>query len=111
MILQHSSYTRTYTLFPATTFVRSELGRVVLQARAQAHHPQRILDPQLAFVRRHAAVTQRHVAVVEQVQVRDQVEALEDEADLLVAQLAAMVVRQALDVFAVEGELDRKRVV
>src|SRR3546814_6099901 len=40
-----------------------------------------------------------------QVQVRDQVEALEDEADLLVAQLAALVVRQALDVFAVEGEL------
>src|SRR3546814_9892903 len=45
-----------------------------------------------------------HVAVVEQVQVRDQVEALEDEADLLVAQLAALVVRQALDVLAVERE-------
>src|SRR3546814_4337326 len=50
-------------------------------------------------------LTQRHVAVVEQVEVRDQVEALEDEADLLVAQFAALVVRQALDVLAVEREL------
>src|SRR3546814_18795656 len=82
-----------------------ELGRVVLQARAQAHHPQRILAPQLAFVRRHAAVTQRHVAVVAQVQVRDQLEALEDEADHLVARLAALVVRQALAVFGVTREL------
>src|SRR3546814_6174701 len=64
-----------------------------------------MLYRQLAFVRRDAAVTQRDVAVFEQVQVRYQVEALEDEADLLVAQLAALVVRQALDVFAVEGEL------
>src|SRR3546814_18628372 len=53
--------TRTDTLFPYTTLVRSE--------------------------------------------VRDQVEAREDEADLLVAQFAALVVRQALDVLAVEREL------
>ena len=34
---------------------------------------------------RHAAVAQGHVDVVEDIEVRDQVEGLEDEADLLVA--------------------------
>ena len=50
----------------------------------------------LALGRGEAAVAQRHVDVVEQVQVGDQVEALEDEAELLVAQARARVVVHAL---------------
>ena len=47
-------------------------------------------------------VAQRHVDVVEDVEVGDQVEALEDEADLLVADARHLAVRQAADVLAVE---------
>src|SRR5690606_397763 len=61
-----------------------------------------LLDALAALGGRHAAVAQRHVAVVEQVEVRDQVEALEDEADLAVAQLRARVVGQTAHVLAVE---------
>src|SRR3546814_17134734 len=58
--------TRTDTLFPYTTLFRSP--------RAQPHLPQRLLDPAPALGGVHAAVAQRHVAVVEQVEVRDQVD-------------------------------------
>ena len=53
---------------------------------------ERVLDALLALGAREAAIAQRHVDVVEQVEVGDQVEALEDEADLLVAQLRARLV-------------------
>jgi hypothetical protein len=52
-----------------------------------------------------AAVAQRHVDVVEQRQVGDQVEALEDEAQLFIAQARAGVVVHAFDVDAVEDVL------
>jgi hypothetical protein len=74
-------------------------------ARGQADAAERRLDAALALGGVEAAVAQRHVHVVEQVQVGDQVEALEDEAELFVAQLAARVVVQALDVHAVEHVL------
>ena len=70
--------------------------------KALADVGQRLLDALAALGGRHAAVAQRHVDVVEQVQVGDQVEALEDEADLAVAQARAGVVAEVADVFAVE---------
>src|SRR3546814_99514 len=99
MIRRPPRSTHTDTLFPYTTLFRS---REVLHARGQANVRQCLLDPALALGAVHAAVAQRHVAVVEQVQVRDQVEALEDEADLVVAQLAARIVGHAADVLPVE---------
>src|SRR5690606_16338298 len=51
------------------------------------------------------AVAQRHVDVVEQVQVGNQVEALEDETELLVAQFRAGVVVQAAHVHPVQPVL------
>src|SRR5690606_12586319 len=82
-----------------------QLGRVVLHARAEADLRQRLLDALAARGGGHAAVAQRNVAVVELVEVRDQVEALEDEADLAVAQLRARVVGQSAHVLAVEQVL------
>ena len=73
----------------ALLLAAGQLGRVVLHARAQAHAGQRLLDAAPALGGVEAAVAQRHVDVVEQVEVGDQVEALEDEADLLVAQRAS----------------------
>ena len=66
---------------------------------------ERARDALLALARREAAVAQRHVDVVEHVEVGDQVEALEDEADLLVAQRERCVVRQPAHVLAVEPVL------
>src|SRR5690606_8611574 len=86
----------------ALLLAAGQLGRIVLHARAEADLRQRLLDALAALGGRHAAVAQRHVAVVEQVEVRDQVEALEDEADLAVAQLRARVVGQTAHVLAVE---------
>ena len=78
-----------------------ELRGNVLHARCEADDFQRLSDP-LALRRVHAAIAQRHVDVVEHVEVGNQVEALEDETDLLVANARALVVRQAADVSAVE---------
>ena len=77
----------------------------MLHARTQTDARQCVLDALLAFGGGHAAVAQRYVDVVEQVEVGDQVEALEDEADLLVAQARTRVVAQVADVLAVEQEL------
>ena len=89
----------------ALLLAAGQFGRVVLHARGQADLGQRVLDALLALGRVEAAVAQRHVDVVEQVQVGDQVEALEDEAELFVAQARARVVVHALDVDAVEHVL------
>jgi hypothetical protein len=56
----------------------------------------------MRFFRAHAAVAQRHVDVVEHVEVGNQVEALKNEADLLVADTRALVVGEAADIRAVE---------
>ncbi|MCY1444794.1 hypothetical protein D9M71_612800 [compost metagenome] len=86
----------------ALLLAAGQFGGVMLHARAQAHLAQRTFDALLALAGRHAAVAQRHVDVVEQVQVGDQVEALEDETDLLVAQAAAGVVAQLAHVLPIE---------
>ena len=79
-----------------------ELRRHVLHARGQADEFQRVGDALVAFRGLHAAVAQRHVDVVVDVEVGHQVEALEDEADLLVAQVRARVVGEAVTSDAVE---------
>ena len=63
-----------------------QLRRMVLHARGQADDFQRIGDALVTLRGLHAAVAQRHVDVVVDVEVGHQVEALEDEADLLIAQ-------------------------
>ena len=63
---------------------------------------ERALDALVALLGFHLPVAQRHVDVVVDVEVRDQIEALEDEADLLVAQARALVVREPAHVLAVE---------
>src|SRR6185312_3910429 len=79
-----------------------QLRRIMLEPRRQPDALQRILDPLLALGTRKSAIAQRHVDVVEQIEVRNQVEALEHEADLLVAQPRAVLVAELRDVDAVE---------
>ena len=79
-----------------------ELRGQVAQARGEADERQRALDPLLAVGRGQAAVAQRHVDVVEHVEVGDQVEALEDEPDLLVPDARHLVVVEAAHVLPVE---------
>src|SRR5216684_2745453 len=50
----------------------------------------------------HAAVAQRNVDVVEEVEIGDQVEALKDEADFLIADVRHLAVGEPADVFVVE---------
>src|ERR1051325_7443282 len=79
-----------------------ELRRQVVQARGQADHVHRFLDAVLALERGEPAVAQRDVDVVEDVEVGDEVEALEDEADVLIADPRHLPVGEAADVLAVE---------
>ena len=79
-----------------------QLRGQMVQARRQPHAADVLLDPPLALGRREAAIAQRDVDVVEDVEVGDQVEALEDEADLLVADARLLAVREPRDVDAVE---------
>ena len=50
----------------------------------------------------HAAIAQRHVHVVVDVEIGHEIEALEDEADLLVAQVRARIVGKVGDLDVVE---------
>ena len=56
----------------------------------------------MALAAAQLAVAQRDVDVVVQIEIGDQVEALEDEADLLVAQPRARAVVELLDLDAIE---------
>src|SRR6185312_6003443 len=76
----------------ALLLAAGQFGWIVLEARGQAHALERVHDALLALGPLHAAITQRHFDVVEDVEVGNQVEGLEDEADLLVADLRAGVV-------------------
>ena len=79
-----------------------QLGGNVLHARSEPDEFERLRDALLALARVHAAIPQGHIDVVEQVEVRNQIEALKNEADLLIANARTRVVRQPADVFAVE---------
>ena len=71
-------------------------------ARAQPDPFEHVADRPATLAGGPAPVAQRHLDIVRQVQVRDQVEALEDEADLRVADPRTAIVVQRADVFAVE---------
>ncbi len=79
-----------------------QLRRVVPAARRQSHPGQRVLDAAAPLGAVEAAVAQRNLDIVLHVQVRNQVERLKDEADLLVAQSRALIVIQAAHVGAVQ---------
>ncbi len=70
--------------------------------RGQADHLEHIRYAALAFRGIETAVTQGHIDVVEQVQVRDEVETLEDETDLFVAHGRGLGIGQAGNIAAVQ---------
>ncbi len=79
-----------------------ELRRQVAQTRREPHLGRGALDALLALLRRQAPVAQRHVHVVEHVEIGNQIEALEDEPDLLIADARHLAVRKPADVLVVE---------
>ena len=87
-----------------------ELRRQVTQPRRQADHLDGPFDARLALLaRRQPAVAQRHVDVVEHVEIGNQVEGLEDEPDLLVADLRHLAVGEPADVLRRRGGRCRHR--
>ena len=60
-----------------------------------------MLDTLFAFRGLHPAIAQRDVDIVEQIQIRDQVETLENEADLAIADLRSVRIAQTAYVFAI----------
>src|ERR1051325_11235077 len=74
----------------------------MMEARRKADHLDGVFDPMLALGRVEAAISKRDVDVVEDVEVGDEVERLEDEADRSIADLRHLAVAQARDVLAVE---------
>ena len=78
----------------ALLLAAGELRRQMVEARREADAADLLLDAPLPLRCAEAAVAQRHVDVVEHVEVGDQVEALEDEADLLVADPRLRAIRE-----------------
>jgi hypothetical protein len=81
---------------------REWLRRNVLHARGETHSLERRKDAPLALRARHAPVVQRRFDVVVDVEIWNEIEALEDEPDLLVADARALVVGELAHVLAVE---------
>ena len=63
---------------------------------------QGVLYPLLAFLRRHAAVGQRQLDILIDVEIADQIECLENEADLAVAHPGPPARRELLDRIALQ---------
>ena len=89
----------------ALLLTAGELRRIVLHAVAHAHALERIGDALLALGRRHAAVRERQLDVLVDREIADQVERLEDEADLAVADAGALRRRELRDRLAGERVL------
>jgi len=88
----------------ALLLTAGELGGIVAHAMGHVDALKRVLDTVLALACRHAgAIGQRQLDVLVDGEVADQVEALEDEADLLVADAGAVTEVQVGDLFRVEG--------
>jgi hypothetical protein len=79
-----------------------ELGRIMPRACRQADALQGFLDAALALARTEAPIAQRHLDVIVNIQVRNQIERLKYEADFLVAQLRALIVVETAHIGAVE---------
>src|SRR6185437_5466844 len=89
----------------ALLLTAGELCRVVLHAVAHANALEGVGDALLALGGRHAAVGERKLDVLVDGQIADQVERLEDEADLPVADAGALARRELGDRLAGEGVL------
>ena len=66
-----------------------------------AHPLERLLDALLPLGRRHTAIGQRQLDVLVHREIADQIERLEDEADLAIANVGAIAPREVGDRFAV----------
>ena len=82
-----------------------EFARRVVAPAVEADRGQRLGRRRMARLRALAAVEQRQLDVLLRRGARQQVEALEDEAEVAPAQARALVARQALDVHAAEQVL------
>jgi len=79
-----------------------QFGRIVTLPRTQADLAESVFDPTAALCRRITAIAQRHIHVVEQVQIRNQIEALKNETELLVAQTGSLVIIQSAHTDAIQ---------
>src|SRR5204863_6005998 len=79
-----------------------ELRRIVFYAMTHADAFQRFVDALLALGTRHAAIGERQLHVFVDRQIADEIERLEDESDLAVADTGALAKFQALHRTAVE---------
>ena len=86
----------------ALLLAAGELRGHVLHAGGEPDQLQGLGDALVALRRLHAPIAQRDIDIVVDVEVGYEVEALEDEADLLVAHARARIVREAGHVLAVE---------
>ena len=86
----------------ALLLTAGELRRVVLDAVRHADALQRFMNLLLALRRAHAAIGERELDVFVDIQIADEVEGLENEADLAVADARALGELEALDGLAVE---------
>src|SRR5438067_8004696 len=89
----------------ALLLAAGELAGHVACAVAHADAVEGVLDALLAIGRRHSPVRERELDVLEDGQVADQVEALEDEADVAVADVRAVGRRQVLHRLGIEQVL------
>ena len=76
----------------------------VVHARVELNELQQLAGARIDLAARPAAQVQRQADVLEARQGRQQVEELEDEADLVAADAGQRVVRQAAQGFAVDGD-------
>ncbi len=79
-----------------------QLSRHVLRSVRDAHTIHGFGDTLLAFAGRHVVIEQRQLDVLGDGQLVDQVEVLEDEADVLLADLAALLLRISSDILVKE---------
>src|SRR4029078_3627339 len=81
-----------------------ELRRKVMDARGQPDAIERFQRELLPLLRGHLPVQQRNLDVVEHRQIGDEMKALEDEAELLVAHLRELAIAVAVDVLSFERQ-------
>lgn len=87
----------------ALLLASGELAREVARAVAHLHALERPLGARAALGAWDRAVRERELHVLDDVQISDQVEGLEDEADAAIARLRPHVRRERLDAAALEG--------
>ncbi len=79
-----------------------QLRRIVWGPRGQPYPFEHGIDAPATLGGRHASITQRHVDVVVDVEIGNEIEGLEDEPELLVPQLGALSVAEAACIDPVE---------